>query len=122
MTDHPYRRQPDRAFWSRAVSTSFNPADLSSPGEPLMRAEDHVVSAGSCFAAHMIPWLEAAGLTYVRAERPHPRFLHLAENLGYSSFSAAYGNIYTARHLRQLLNGHTGVLSRWRIVGMPGVT
>ncbi len=82
-----------------------------------MHTGDCVVSAGSCFAAHMIPWLEAAGLTYVRAERPHPRFLHLPENLGYSSFSAAYGNIYTARHLRQLLERAYGrfqpVEDRW---------
>ena len=120
MTDHPYRRQPDRAFWSRAVSTSFNPADLSSPGEPLMRAEDHVVSAGSCFAAHMIPWLEAAGLTYVRAEPPTHAFSTWPRTWGTqgsvqpmatSTRPATYDNSW---------NGHTGVLSRWRIVGMPG--
>lgn len=117
MTDHPYRRQPDRAFWSRAVSTRFNAADVASATEPLLRADDRIVSAGSCFASHMIPWLEAAGFNYVRAERSHPRFLHLPENLGYASFSAAYGNIYTARHLRQLLERAYGrfapVEDRW---------
>ena len=28
MTDHPYRQQPDRAFWSRAVASTFEPASV----------------------------------------------------------------------------------------------
>lgn len=117
MMDHPYRRQPDRAFWSRAVSAPFDAGDLGASAEPLLRRDDRVVSAGSCFASNMIPWLECAGLTYVRTERPHPVFEDLAENLGYRNFSAAYGNIYTARHLRQLLERALGAFSpvedRW---------
>jgi GSCFA family len=102
MTEHPYRGQPTRAFWSRAVSPDFVAAAMTDGTEPLLRSGDSVVSAGSCFAANMIPWLEGSGLVYVRTEEPHPAFAHLPENLGYRSFSAAYGNVYTARHLRQL--------------------
>jgi hypothetical protein len=105
---HPYRSQPSRAFWSRSVSPDFVAADMTAGGEPLLRRGDRVVSAGSCFASNMIPWLEGSGLDYVRTEEPHPAFAHLPENLGYRSFSAAYGNIYTARHLRQLMERATG--------------
>jgi hypothetical protein len=67
-----------------------------------------VVSAGSCFASNLVPWLERAGIEYVRTEKPHPMLAYLPENLGYRNFSAAYGNIYTVRHLRQLLERAIG--------------
>jgi hypothetical protein len=108
MTGHPYRSQPPRAFWSRSVSADFVATDMTDYAEPLLRPGDRVVSAGSCFAANMIPWLEGSGLTYVKTEEPHPAFAHLPENLGYRNFSAAYGNVYTARHLRQLLERASG--------------
>jgi hypothetical protein len=121
MTVHPYRSQPTRAFWSRSVSSDFAEADMTDGAEPLLRRGDRVVSAGSCFASNMIPWLEGSGLVYVRMEEPHPAFAHLPENLGYRSFSAAYGNVYTARHLRQLLERASGdfqpVEDRWHDEG-----
>lgn len=106
MTAHPYRSQPPAAFWSRGVADGFDPADLLRHGHedrPLIGPGDRVVSAGSCFASNLVPYLERAGVEYVRTERPHPAFAGLADNLGYASFSAAYGNIYSARHLLQLL-------------------
>ena len=118
---HPYRSQPTRAFWSRAVAAGFEAADLPATAQPLLRPGDRVVSAGSCFASNMIGWLEGSGLVYVRTEQPHPAFAHLPENLGYRSFSAAYGNVYTARHLRQLLERASGELhpveDRWHEQG-----
>ena len=108
MSEHPYRSQPPRAFWSRSVAADFSESDLAERAQPLLRSGDRVVSAGSCFASNMIPWLEGSGLHYVRTEEPHPNFAHLPENLGYRSFSAAYGNIYTARHLRQLWERASG--------------
>jgi hypothetical protein len=117
MTSHPYRSQPTRAFWSRAVAAGFSSADLQRGLPRVISAGDRVVSAGSCFASNLVPWLERAGVEYVRTEEPHPAFAHLPENLGYRSFSAAYGNIYTARHLRQLLERAMGEFSphedRW---------
>ena len=53
--------------------------------------------AGSCFASNLIPFLERAGFTYLRTEQPPPFLRELPENLGYRNFTAAYGNIYTAR-------------------------
>jgi GSCFA family len=108
VTTHPYRSQPDRAFWSRAVAAGFVAEDLQRGKAAAIRADDRVVSAGSCFASNLVPWLERAGVEYVRTEEPHPAFAHLDENLGYRSFSAAYGNIYSARHLRQLVERVSG--------------
>ena len=69
--------------------------------------------------SNLVPWLDAAGIHYVRTERPHPAFAEIEENLGYRSFSAAYGNIYTARQLRQLIQRAMGVFTpvedRWHV-------
>jgi hypothetical protein len=51
-----------------------------------------------------VPSLEQAGFTYLRTEAMHPAFADLPEErFGYSRYSAAYGNVYTARQLLQLL-------------------
>ncbi len=117
MSEHPYRSLPPTAFWSRSVSTGFSATDVAASDQPLLRPGDRVMSAGSCFASNLIPWIEAAGLEYVRTENPHPAFAHLPENLGYRNFSAAYGNLYTARQLRQLLERCLGLFApiedRW---------
>ncbi len=109
MTGTPYDTAPDTAFWSRAVARGFRAADMLPQGTVLLRADDRVMSAGSCFAANLVPHLEASGFTYVRTERRHPALKVPPENLGYDKFSAAYGNIYTARQLLQLLHRATGV-------------
>lgn len=103
MSANPYRQQPDRAFWSRAVARGFDPVAALAPSEPLLRPDDRVMSIGSCFAANLVPWLERSGIEYLRTERPHPVLAPLGENLGYADFSAAYGNVYTSRQLRQLV-------------------
>jgi GSCFA family len=117
MSEHPYRSQSDRAFWSRAVAHDYNPFDVHSIPWPIMRYTDRIVSAGSCFAANVVPWLDSGGFGYVRTEVPHPAVAYLPENLGYRQFSAAYGNIYTARQLRQLLDRSCGLFrpveDRW---------
>ncbi len=69
----------------------------------LLRRGDRVMSAGSCFAANIVPYLEKSGFSYVRTETRHPLLRVPAENFGYDNFSAAYGNIYTTRQLLQLL-------------------
>ena len=106
---------PDNAFWKRSVTKGAIP-DLGTT-RPLFSAEDRVMSAGSCFASNMVPWLQSAGIEYVRTEPPHPAFAHLPENLGYRDFSAAYGNIYTVKQFVQLIHRATGeffpVEDRW---------
>lgn len=109
MSPNPYRSFPDRSFWKRAVAEAFVPADLLPADTLLLRAGDRVCSAGSCFAANIVPFLENAGFDYVRTEEVSPLFGHLAEdNFSYSKFSARYGNIYTPRQAWQLLERGLG--------------
>lgn len=104
VAKHPYKTAPDRSFWSRAVAQAYNAADLTSFDTVLITKSDKVVSAGSCFASNLVPYLEKSGLTYLRSETAHPAFSdHVDETFGYAKFSASYGNIYTVRQLLQLL-------------------
>jgi hypothetical protein len=109
MTTSPYRTAPDRAFWSRSVAQNYAPSALAGDA-PILRRGDRVMSAGSCFAANIVPYLEQSGFAYVRTEQPHPLLRVPPETLGYAKFSAAYGNIYTARQLVQLVDRAMG---RW---------
>ena len=124
MNSHPYLEQPDKAFWSRSVSKNFGAESLANNASrsSLFQKDDLIVSAGSCFASNLIPWIEKEGLEYLRTEELPSQFKHLPESLGYRNFSAAYGNIYTARHLRQLYEQALGIRvpaeDRWHIDGM----
>jgi hypothetical protein len=108
MTENPYRSQPDKAFWSRSVANQFDVLDLAEFDHDLIRRGETFASAGSCFAANVIEPLENAGFAYVRTEELPPPLCHLPENLGYAKFSARYGNIYTARQFRQLIERAAG--------------
>ena len=103
MAKSPYGFAPDRSFWSRGVARRFEPAALMAAPAKLLRRGDRVMSAGSCFAANIVPYLEKSGFHYVRTETRHPLVHVPAENFGYDNFSASYGNLYTARQLLQLL-------------------
>ena len=68
-----------------------------------------MASAGSCFAANIVPFLERAGFAYVRTEIPPAVFADVADdNFNYSRFSAAFGNIYTARQAAQMFGRALG--------------
>ena len=67
---HPYIGLPARALWSRGVARRFGPVDVVTSDEPLLRPDDGVASIGSCFASNLVPYIERAGLTYVRTEQP----------------------------------------------------
>lgn len=114
----PYASMPPRQFWSRAVSRNYDAAAIGTLPTPLIGSNDRVVTAGSCFAANLVPYLENHGLNYLRTEPRHPVFAHLPQdNLSYDKFSAAFGNIYTVRQLLQLIRRCTGefvpVEDRW---------
>jgi hypothetical protein len=118
---HPYKSLPDTSFWSRAVAHGkFDPVSMVQADRLLLQAGEKVVSAGSCFAANVVPYLEKAGLEYVRMEQAHPNFAPPPNpQFGYHSFSAAYGHIYTSRQLQQLLLRALGrfkpAVDRWRV-------
>ena len=114
----PYQTAPDRAFWRHAVSTHWDERGLSSE-TALIRKGERVMSAGSCFASNLIPYLERAGFPYVRVgEYGAPLDEWAADHLGYATFSARYGNVYTARQASQLLQRALGefkpVEDRWQ--------
>jgi hypothetical protein len=117
MASNPYKNQNSKAFWSKSVSSDYNPQNLISDSGKLLTKNDKVVSAGSCFASNLVPYIESAGLTYVRTEQLPSIFSQLGENLGYANFSAAYGNIYTASQLNQLYDRSLGkfnpIEDRW---------
>jgi len=114
---HPYKNLPNTSFWSRVVSENFEPSNLIGSNKKLFHKDDLVTSAGSCFASNLIPYIENAGLKYIRTESLPKIFDDLGQNLGYRNFSAAYGNIYTAKQLRQLYERSLGIFKpiddRW---------
>ena len=117
MAPHPYRSMPPKAFWRRGVANGFDPVDVMARPLLIHRGEK-VVSAGSCFAANIVPYLEAAGFAYVRTEVVPPTFGAIGDdNFSYGRFSASYGNIYTVRQAVQLIERAMGrfkpVESRW---------
>ncbi len=101
MFKSPYDAAPDVAFWSRSVAKNWAPQNLISSS--LLGPTDLIASAGSCFAANIIPYLEDAGYNYLKTERTPDLFSVPPENFSYEKFSASYGNIYTVRQLLQLL-------------------
>lgn len=111
---HPYQSLPKQAFWSRAVAKHWDPTAMVGSGWPILDAADRIISAGSCFAANIVPHLETAGFKYLRTERIDEG----DDRFNYARYSAAYGNIYTARQLRQLIERCLGcfqpVEDRWR--------
>lgn len=103
-TDHPYRSAPRSSFWSSFVDADFATRDLAANMPAGLQPGAAIVSAGSCFAANMVPYLERRGFVYVREEYQAPLYRNLPpENLSYGKFSAGYGNVYTTRQLLQLL-------------------
>ncbi|WP_207791947.1 GSCFA domain-containing protein [Siccirubricoccus phaeus] len=100
---NPYRGRPDYTFWRQAVAgqaaSGVDPVTAVpftlSPGDP-------IATAGSCFAQHLSRTLKAAGFNWLETER----FTGAAGTVdeGYGIFPARFGNLYTARALRQLFD------------------
>jgi hypothetical protein len=101
-TAHPYADLPPSSFWKRAVASV--PADSLDPVlAPAfrIRPRDKVATAGSCFAQHISKRLRSSGYSFLVTEPPQSGEAN-AEARGFYDFSARYGNLYTARQLRQL--------------------
>ncbi|MCR8549012.1 GSCFA domain-containing protein [Salipiger sp. P9] len=105
----PYSSLPPSAFWKLCrndrdflLSDIYQPKFSLTPG---MR----IATAGSCFAQNIGRYVRASELELVDTE-PAPALMpaETAQRFGYGLFSARYGNIYTARQLRQLLEDAVG--------------
>jgi hypothetical protein len=103
---HPYRKLPDERFWRRAVA-GLPPAAI----DPVIaapftiRPTDRIATAGSCFALQIAASLREAGLNYYVVEAaPDGVSADEASARNFGAYSCRYGNIYTVRHLRQLVD------------------
>lgn len=102
---HPYQDLPAEAFWRSAVAEAggLPGAGLYRPRVAVTR-QTRVATAGSCFAQHIGRSLREVGVQVLDAEPPPvPMPEAEARRFGFGVYSARYGNIYTARQLRQLL-------------------
>jgi len=110
---HPYRKLPDYAFWKRSiVKPGFAEVDPVANLELRITPDTKVATAGSCFAQHIARHLCHSGYRYYVVEEGHPIIpLAIREKHHYGTFSARYGNIYTARQLLQLLHRAYGRFS-----------
>lgn len=109
----PYADLPPRAFWRTAVAgrEAAQMAGLFEPKFALTKAH-RILTAGSCFAQHVGRALRGAGFDVIE-EEPAPAGMPalLAQRFGYGLYSARYGNLYTTRHLRQLLEEAAGLVN-----------
>jgi len=107
---HPYRTFPDRQFWNRAVSPKpWADVFMGQAGKFRLTSAEPIASAGSCFARRIAEHLRAWGYNYELYESCHPLMAARAADYGYGVFSCRYGNIYTARQLRQLFEEALGL-------------
>jgi GSCFA family protein len=100
----PYEGLGPEAFWrTGVVSRSADDIPfLYRPKVPIDRSLN-IATAGSCFAQHIARHLRLRGFSVIDTEPP-PKFVpaDVAARFGYGIYSARYGNIYTARQLKQL--------------------
>lgn len=101
----PYSKQPSHTFWKLCLEDqSFLSNKLFDPKFPLKKRA-RVATAGSCFAQNIGRFVAQSQLELVDVEpAPFEMSKDIAKKYGYGIFSARYGNIYTARQLRQLLS------------------
>jgi hypothetical protein len=102
---HPYKNLPQESYWRTGVAEKiWSEVNFKPNARFKLGPQDRITTAGSCFAQHMVKNLEGLGLNHYVTEQAPP-FLNSkrASELGFGVFSARYGNIYTARQLRQLI-------------------
>lgn len=107
---HVYSDLPDTSYWKRSISNiNAEHVDPVIGSRFKIKHSDKVATAGSCFAQHIARKLSGIGYNYFVAEPP-PTTMSNEEAMrkGFGLFSARYGNIYTARQLRQLVERAKG--------------
>ncbi|HEY1719883.1 MAG TPA: GSCFA domain-containing protein [Magnetospirillaceae bacterium] len=107
---NPYHQLPPHHHWKTQIEVeSLAAIDYDpSPKWSFDLSTARFATAGSCFAQHFARVLRENGGKYVESEIRHPLVPETAKH-GYGLFSARYGNIYTTRQLRELLEQAFGV-------------
>ena len=107
---HPYAGLPDNQFWKRSFDASYvRSLDPVSNVKFKITQSTKIVTAGSCFAQNLARHIVRRGFNFLITERVHGIFVEgrdddaHARTFNYDNFTARYGNIYTARQLRQLV-------------------
>jgi hypothetical protein len=109
VSNSPYANLPESAFWRPSVAERHAYELALLPEPPLSSLDFKIATAGSCFAQHIGRHLRQRGAGYLDLE-PAPEGLtgDRAARFGFGTFSCRYGNIYTTRQLRQLLEEALG--------------
>ncbi len=93
---HPYSDLPPAQRWRSAVAGVGDDGPDPATDAPFRLAPgERIATVGSCFAQHLAPALAARGFPRFEVEAAPPE--------APSNYPARYGNVYTARQLRQLL-------------------
>jgi len=102
---HPYKNLPNESFWrSAVVEKVYSDIDFKPSTKFTIAQADKISTGGSCFAQHIAANLSNLGLLhFVTEDAPPILSAQRAAELHYGQFSARYGNLYTARQLRQLV-------------------
>lgn len=112
VSGNPYRTYPDEQFWRRAVATSGHGGVDPVHGSTFMLDETtRIGTAGSCFAQHIARRLQASGHAYLVTESGEELDSAERTRRNFGVFSARYGNIYSARQLRQLFERAHGTFT-----------
>lgn len=108
---HPYRGRDDVAFWRRSVADRpWSDVAFLHGGRQALDETTRIATAGSCFASNVLRWLPRLGLRPFFTEVAPSWFTaDEARAHGYGEFAARYGNIYTVRQLRQLVEEALGL-------------
>jgi hypothetical protein len=119
MKAHPYIGLKDYQMWKKSFGpNAIGGLDPVSSARFIITPETKIVAAGSCFAQHLARHIKKRGFNFVEEEKSHPIFWTSSKwpesqpgAFNYGNFSARYGNIYTARQLRQLIERAYGRFS-----------
>ncbi|MGH1331464.1 MAG: GSCFA domain-containing protein [Paracoccaceae bacterium] len=101
----PYDNAPARAFWrSGVVAQDAGAIEALYVPKFAITRDSKIMTAGSCFAQHLHRSLHQLGWGVMDAERIEVAVPQDVLKVHfYGVFSARYGNIYTVRQLRQLI-------------------
>lgn len=104
--NHPYSSLPPSAYWRKAIADNnpFQFKDIYKKKFTISK-DTKVATFGSCFAQHIGKHLRRNGVNCLDVE-PAPEDMPFNERKqwGYELYSARYGNIYSARQMRQLFD------------------
>ena len=105
MNNH-YSGLPSQCFWKSGVvhSTDKDLRETIYCPKWEITPNHKIVTAGSCFAQHISRSLRKKGCSFLDYEKAPPGLpLEERYKFGYDMFSARYGNIYTVRQLKHLI-------------------